>query len=162
MPPECGSAKLPLPVGGCKKLFGSGEGARSEGGHEFPRAMPMRDATAPVLSENVGLFAGVDGELVNRITREMCRTYQQGEALCREGDPAEHLYVILRGVASVVAGGETIATRGGGAVIGEQAFIERTRRGATVTAVSQVDALRIPHVLVEDLLANPTFARNLL
>lgn len=35
-------------------------------------------------------------------------------------------------------------------------------RGATVTAVGQVEALRLPHALVERLLDDPAFVRNLL
>jgi class 3 adenylate cyclase len=108
------------------------------------------------------LLDGMERQLVDRLTGETRRTYQQGETLCCEGEAADHLYLIVRGIVSVVAGNETLATRGPGSVIGEQAFIERSRRGATVTAVTQVDVLRLPHAVVEDLLRKPTFVRNLL
>lgn len=105
---------------------------------------------------------GADPEVVKLITSEHRRLYQQGDVLCREGEAADHLYLILAGVVDVSAGGESLVQRGPGEIVGEQAFIEGQPRGATVTAIGQVEVLRLPHPLVERLLDDRSVARGLL
>lgn len=131
----------------------------------------MRTVVSPHVCADMGcqspalevpLFAGVDLTLVSEITRDMCRVYLRGENLTEQGDPADHIFVVLRGNVCIMADGQTLGTRGVHDVIGEQAFIERTVRGATVQAVTQVQALRIPNALVDKLVTDPAFARNLL
>jgi CRP-like cAMP-binding protein len=73
------------------------------------------------------------------------RTFPVGAVLMREGDPADHVIVILGGRAkvSVDSGGRehVLALRGVGQLIGERAAQSVNVRSATVTALEMVWAL---------------------
>ncbi len=111
---------------------------------------------------DVPLFSGVDSRLAGLVTREMVRSYRRGDPLCREGDPGGHLFAILRGRVSVTIGGETIAMLNVGDLVGEQAFVDSAPRNATVVAIGPVEALCVPHAVVDMLLTDRAFVRNLL
>lgn len=108
------------------------------------------------------LFDGMSPDLTGAITPSLRRIYQQGDVLCREGEAADHLFVILSGTVDVAARDESLVQRGAGAVVGEQAFVEEQSRGATITAIGQVEALRLPRVVVDLLLGDRAFVRSLL
>ncbi|MFC7567275.1 cyclic nucleotide-binding domain-containing protein [Actinomadura namibiensis] len=71
-----------------------------------------------------------------------------GTVLCREGDPADHVFVLLSGLVrvSVRAGRwqRSVALRGPGEIIGERASLRVRRRSATVTAVHDCHVLVAP------------------
>jgi len=66
------------------------------------------------------------------------REYPAGEAIFRQGEEGDALYIILRGSASVhmrlPAGDVRLVTFSPGTVFGEMALLDRERRSATVTA----------------------------
>jgi len=82
--------------------------------------------------------------LVNAASLE---TYQPSETLVREGDPEDHLLLILRGTAEVsVSSGEDavpLAFVGPGQLLGELALITGGVRSATITALEEVAAARL-------------------
>jgi class 3 adenylate cyclase len=88
--------------------------------------------------------------------------YGDTEVLCHEGADAEELFVIVRGQVRITAGETLLVHRGPNELVGEQAFIEGTARGATARADGVVEALIIPRTAVERLLLDPVFARNLM
>ncbi|MGK5550167.1 cyclic nucleotide-binding domain-containing protein [Actinomadura kijaniata] len=71
-----------------------------------------------------------------------------GTVLCREGDPADHVFVLLSGLVrvSVRAGRRQrpVALHGPGEIIGERASPRVRRRPATVTAVQNCHVLVAP------------------
>ena len=68
--------------------------------------------------------------------------YDPGQVLCEQGELADDFFVILDGVAEVRRGGRKIGSLGAGDYFGEIALlrtlIERSRRTATVKAVTQM------------------------
>jgi CRP/FNR family transcriptional regulator, cyclic AMP receptor protein len=69
-------------------------------------------------------------------------------SLMSETTPADKAYVLLTGEVAIRKGGETIATVGPGAVIGEVGILEKRLRTAAV--VSQTE-LEVVHFTKEDL-----------
>lgn len=112
-------------------------------------------ATLPV-------FDRVPAPLLMHITPDMVRFYTDGDVILREDDVADNLTVLLHGQVNIFRDGIFLVSRKAYAVIGEQAFIEGTPRSATAVAQGMVKALVLPHSLVQQLMENANFARNLL
>ena len=94
---------------------------------------------AAVLARSV-LFAGWTPDAIAGVTaRFRPRAVTVGEALCRQGDPGDEMYVVEGGRFAVdaVIGGRSVrfAELGPGAVFGEVAVLSRRPRSATVTAL---------------------------
>ena len=78
------------------------------------------------------------------------KDFAAGETICRQGDPATHLYVLISGVLKVStvspAGQQSlIALRGDGDVVGELASALNGERTASMVAVTDVRAVVIGH-----------------
>ncbi len=69
-------------------------------------------------------------------------------SLMSETTPADKAYVLLSGEVAIRRGGETIATAGPGAVIGEVGILEKRLRTAAVVSQSE---LEVVHFTKEDL-----------
>ena len=69
-------------------------------------------------------------------------------SLMSETTPADKAYVLLTGEVSIRKGGETIATAGPGAVIGEVGILEKRLRTAAVVSESE---LEVVHFTKDDL-----------
>jgi CRP-like cAMP-binding protein len=86
-----------------------------------------------------------------------------GKALVREGEFGRDLYVIVAGEALVTQGGKRLSRLGPGDFFGELAFLDRSRRSATVTARSDMRVMvlgpREFDVIVE---REPAIAKRLL
>lgn len=73
----------------------------------------------------------------------------QGRLLIRAGLPLEHLYIVLEGQLSVLAGdGRTMARVGAGDILGEVAFVEVGKATATVRIDEQARVLALPVALL--------------
>lgn len=72
-----------------------------------------------------------------------------GQVVFRQGDVGDHYYVVESGEAEVIGDGYVVATLGPGAGFGEIALLRRSRRTATVRAISELrlKALRSDHFL---------------
>jgi len=62
------------------------------------------------------------------------RVLADGEALFREGEPGDAMYVVLEGGVDVLRGGKVIEAVGPGGIVGEMALIEQAPRSATAVA----------------------------
>jgi CRP-like cAMP-binding protein len=106
----------------------------------------------------VGAFGGVSGgfwgalRLGQREALErkgVPRTYAAGTAIFREGEPADHVVIVMEGRAKICKqgpGGRSLllAIRGPGEILGERGALVETRpRSATVIAVADVRALMV-------------------
>ena len=86
-----------------------------------------------------------------------------GQALFREGEPGDVMYVLITGTANIVVGGEVIEKAGSGALLGELALIDSAPRAATVVAAT--DCRLVPlskeqfHTLVRE---TPYFATEVM
>jgi NADH dehydrogenase len=77
--------------------------------------------------------------------------YEPGQAIVREGDVGQRLFIISEGEVDVVRAGndgseERLATLGPGQHFGEMAVFGRTRRSATVRARTRVHLLSLGEV----------------
>ena len=85
-------------------------------------------------------------------------TYQDAETIVAEGEPGDALYIIVNGLASVVADDlgqeKEVAELTDGAFFGEMAVITDQPRSASVRARGDLSALKIPKQAVLDILAD--------
>jgi ATP-binding cassette subfamily B protein len=100
------------------------------------------------------LPAAVRAEVMRRF---VAVSYGFGAVIVREGDPADALYVVVRGRARVVKrgdGGEELALNvlRAGDAFGEMALLGHTTRMATVRASSDVEVLRLDRAAFDELL----------
>jgi CRP-like cAMP-binding protein len=100
------------------------------------------------LLRRVPLFSGIEPSRLKLLayTSDVV-TYQAGQVMFRKGDIGDAAYVIIKGEADVSissdAGHIPIATLHDGDFVGEIAILCDTPRTATVSAKSEVKALRI-------------------
>jgi len=109
------------------------------------------------------LFAHVPLDLLASIPFEdVLRYYHDGDVILQQGDQANCLIILLHGQARVLTDNIFLTARKPYDVLGELAFINQTTRNATVIAQGTVQALVLRAALVEHLMTNTTFTRNLL
>lgn len=60
--------------------------------------------------------------------------YSAGAVILREGDPGNHMYVVMDGELSIMIKDKIIATASPGEIVGEMALINSDIRSATVVA----------------------------
>ncbi|HEY0442369.1 MAG TPA: SulP family inorganic anion transporter, partial [Xanthobacteraceae bacterium] len=114
---------------------------RAAGPRARAEALPLDrlDAVRGLLPDELAILAA------HLVPRE----FAAGAALCREGDPADRMWILTRGSVSVrlqMAQGERdrrIASLAMGTIVGEIAFIEGGHRSATVVANEDVAALEL-------------------
>lgn len=109
------------------------------------------------------IFAGVPRDLIEQtITKEMLHSFNDEDVIfCRGAEP-KNLVVLVHGIVSIYVENTFIVHRAAPAIIGEQAFIDETTHSATVKAQGYVKALVIPRAVVNQLMRDTTFVRNLL
>jgi CRP-like cAMP-binding protein len=96
--------------------------------------------------KNIPLFADVpDDKLLKVATFASLESAVEGKVIIREGGPANAFYAIEEGTVKVERDREHLADLGPGDVFGETALLEKSERGATVTATSPVRMIKIDH-----------------
>ncbi|HET6714325.1 MAG TPA: cyclic nucleotide-binding domain-containing protein [Actinomycetota bacterium] len=102
-----------------------------------------RRQTATALA-GVPLFAGFSKKHLQRLAADTDElTYARGEAVVREGELGETLFVVLEGEAKVVRGKRKVGTVLPGDFFGELAAIDAQPRSASVIAVTPLRVLRL-------------------
>ena len=72
-------------------------------------------------------------------------SFREGEVLCYEGDESQDLYILVSGQLEILKGDRKISeVEESGSSLGEISFLLDTKRTATVKAMSDGMALRIP------------------
>jgi putative ABC transport system ATP-binding protein len=77
--------------------------------------------------------------LTNVAEKMTRKQFLPGEAIIREGDVGEELFLISEGEVEVNRGGRDVARLGSGDFFGEQALMSGAPRNATITALRPVD-----------------------
>lgn len=134
-------------------------------GEQPPPLTPRTGHTAIIRQA----FSGLDQQAIDTLRRVAVRkTYPPGTALCREGEPADRLYVIVSGrvvVTHKVEGADedfVLGFLGPGQYFGEIAVISEEPRAATATTIVETDVLEITKGEFEQVFANsPALARHL-
>lgn len=120
------------------------------------------------LLRRMPLFADMDAGTLKMLAFSSAYVrFEDGEALCVEGDAADGVYIIDTGTVEVslaAAGGVSrIALLGRYEVVGEIAVILNQPRTATVRAIGPVDALKIDSdVFVRLITGHPDAALSVL
>ncbi len=119
--------------------------------------------------ENIPLFSGLnEQELLQISQHSTTRTYPKNTVIITEGDPAEMLYIIVKGKVKILlndeAGKEVIINcQGPGEYFGELALIDEAQRSASVMTMETSTFSVISKHSFRDLLAkNPNIALSLI
>jgi MFS family permease len=92
----------------------------------------------------LGIFEGATPSALERLARgAQVLSLEPGAAVIREGEPADHLYIVKSGTLDVRAGGTKVNSLGTGDYFGEIGLVEQVPRTATVEATSRVEVLRV-------------------
>ena len=112
----------------------------------------------------VQLFGGVDRAGVEQIAARCGEVeFPAGYTIVLQGQIGNGLYILVKGTAQVVRGGEVLATLGPGAFFGELAVIDQMPRMASVVAVDAITCLALASWdLIRLLEEQPTISLNLL
>ncbi len=91
----------------------------------------------------------------NPAIRDYIVSFSNSEVLCVEGADTKDLFILLSGALELFKGSNKIAEISGeGAPVGEISFLLGSKRTATVKAVTDGEAIRIPHAKLEQELKN--------
>lgn len=125
--------------------------------HAFGAHSPWGDEDSPAIATEVetALERQLSLTIMRDGRRPRIRKVGAGDALVRQGDAGEELFLLLDGVLAAEVDGERLAELGPGAVLGERALLEGGLRTATLVAltpckvaVARADELD-PHALTE-------------
>jgi CRP-like cAMP-binding protein len=81
------------------------------------------------------------------------RSFPEGAALIKEGDPAASMFVLASGGVAVTVEGEEVARLYVGDIVGEMSLLTGSPRSANVTAIEPVDAYEIDKAALAPILA---------
>jgi Cyclic nucleotide-binding domain len=107
-------------------------------GVSFGRHTPWGDEDSPALVTAVetALEHQLSGQLMHGAAKPRVRAVAAGDALVRQGEPGDDVYLLLDGVIRVERDGNRLAEYGPGAMLGERAQLEGGIRTSTLTAVT--------------------------
>jgi len=90
----------------------------------------------------VPLFSQLSRRDLTRLAKAtVTRAFRNGEVMVKEGEQAVAFYVISKGKAEVLKGGQTLATLGAGDFFGEMALLDGYLRSASVRAMEDSECL---------------------
>lgn len=117
--------------------------------HGMDRSIGVRDHDIELL-HTVTMLNVLPLPAIEQLARGLNSVHvPAGQVVFRQGDIGDHYYVVESGEAEVIGDGYVVATLGPGAGFGEIALLRRSRRTATVRAISELrlKALRSDHFL---------------
>lgn len=118
------------------------EGRRPPRRPEQPIARTKRRSAAALAG--VPLFSGFSKRHLQRLAADTDElTFAPGEAVVREGELGETLFVVLEGEAKIVRGGRKVGAVVPGDFFGELAAIDAQPRSASVVAQTPLRVLRL-------------------
>ncbi len=93
---------------------------------------------------NMPLFSRLNGRELLRVMQAVeVHSYADGEAVIREGDKGDELFIVLEGKVRVSRGEQTLTHLGPGEHVGEMALIRSVPRSATVVAAGPAELISI-------------------
>lgn len=106
--------------------------------HAFGAHSPWGDEESAAIATEVetALERQLSRSIMRDGRRPRVRKVVEGEALVRQGDQGDELFLLLDGVLGVEVDGERLAELGPGAVVGERALLEGGLRTSTLVALT--------------------------
>ena len=104
--------------------------------HDQPSPWGQEDSQPLVTVAESALERQLSATIMRGGAQPAVRTLATGALLTEQGQPGDHIYLLLDGMLSVWVDGTQVAELGPGAVIGERALLEDGRRTATLRAVT--------------------------
>ncbi len=116
------------------------------------------------LLKGVPLLSDLSGEQLLPLTDVVQTVHvEAGDLVFAEGEPGNHLYVILEGEVEVLRGDERVAALGINECFGEMALLDSSARSASIRALRNVELLALARDDFQDLLdLNPALARGVI
>jgi len=118
---------------------------------------------------NIPLFSGLNKQELEQVSQHaITRTYPKNTVIINDGDPAESLYVIIKGKVKIFLNDETgkeviINCQGAGEYFGELALIDKAQRSASVmTMETSTFSVISKHSFHELLAKSPSIALSLI
>ncbi len=114
------------------------------------------------LLQSIPMFSGVPQNKLKLLAFASDRmTFEEGQNLFLQGDPADSAYVIIEGTADVIVGangeGATVASLERNAFVGDMAILSDIARTATVQATDKLEVLQIKKEhMMEMVLSTPS------
>ncbi len=94
--------------------------------------------------KGVSIFSEIPGEVLSQIAQIAEEVgVDRGTRVFEEGEPGDSLYLIVRGSVRVHKGEREVAVLGKGECFGEMAILDNEPRSASITALEDVQLLRI-------------------
>jgi len=115
-------------------------------GKAFGSHTPWGDEDSPAFVTEIetALERELSGLMMRGAAKPKIRKLREGDALTRQGDDGDELYLLLDGVLVVDVDGKEWAEVGPGAVLGERAVIEGGKRTSTLTARTPCKVAAVP------------------
>lgn len=112
---------------------------------DSPTENPMYSTVEKLLLlRTAPMFAKLRGEDLATLARVAeVESYEDGETVFSEHDPADALYVVVRGKVGIVRNGERLATFGSGEPFGEMGVLDAQPRSADAVCEGHTEVLRI-------------------
>ena len=107
------------------------------------------------------IFDGMSAESLALLSSDMVRYFRSGERIIGEDESDRTCLAILDGEVEVFSQGTFLSSRKAGEVVGEQAIIDNTKRSATVLAQGMVKVVLLPAYVIDRLMNDRQFVRNL-
>ncbi|MBX5482508.1 MAG: cyclic nucleotide-binding domain-containing protein [Myxococcaceae bacterium] len=94
--------------------------------------------------KSIDLFSQIPGEDLTQIALVSTEeSHEPGDEIFAEGEPGDALYLVLDGKVRVHKHDRVIAELGERECFGEMAILDSTSRSATITAITDVNLLKI-------------------
>ncbi len=94
--------------------------------------------------KNVSIFAELEEKEIIKLVEIIQEVdFKQGEAIFKQGDTGDALYVIKKGTVEIVKNGMSVCNLEPGAFFGEMALVESKPRNADITANEDISLLKI-------------------
>ena len=127
----------------------------------------MSDVSPNSLAKVSKLFEALDEAARHKLLGMAKKTrHPDGFVICKEGESGDEFFVLVSGKVRVSADdlGETkeIAVLEKGAFFGEMAVLNHEKRSATVTALGEIELVRFPRSVVDQILAEHPAAKEML
>ncbi|MDX8401280.1 MAG: cyclic nucleotide-binding domain-containing protein [Mariprofundaceae bacterium] len=94
------------------------------------------------------------------------REFHVGETICRAGDPAAHMWLLVEGEVDVLVPGQSVSTMRGSrekpCLLGELGYFTGMRRAATLCCATEVVVIELSYEKIEALLAQDAELRPIM